>query len=273
MDSKRFVEALWLEEKGDTTKIVSRLRSVETSGIPAVLKKRVDEFDVDYNCITIVDDAFSKVLQICRDNGILGGDSALGAIPVLFRWNNYDTEANRAYVSDRIFKHRGESVFLLDEDIRSYHTPPDGLYVMGFYSDSIGYHVVDGSSCELLYTNNLTEVFWFAVLTCEYLLVGAKTPTITPALALTNEDKKALFETYIQTIESKSDGASETWPRIMAFPGKPGCFANSCLKLQNTARREVAVAFVECWKDVKTIVEYGSSEGDGSADSSEVKTK
>ena len=270
MDSKQFLEALWLEENGDTTRVISRLRSEsDTSKIPTALERRVREFNANYNCITIVDDSFSKVLTICRDNGILGGDSPLGAIPVLFRWNRGANDEEEQEIVDRIFNHREESVFLLDEEIRSYHCAPEGLRVIGFYSDAMGYHIIDETAGELLCTENEQEVLWFAVLTCEYLLVGAKTPVITPAFPVENSVKKKLFDTYLQMGATTTKSISEKGLRIMAFPGKPGCFANACFKAQNDPKNKIKMAFVDCWKDVQDIVESGKTDGgsdDGSSD-------
>ena len=264
MDSKLFLEALWLEENGDTTRIISRLRS-EAGMIPLALEKKVSEFNANYNCITIVDDDFSKVLQICRDYGILGGDSPLGAIPVLFRWNKGANDKEEQEIVDRIFNHRRESVFLLDEEVRSYHCAPKGLRVIGFYSDAMGYHIIDETGGELLCTENEQEVLWFAVLTCEYLLVGAKTPVIKPTYPMENRVKKELFDTYLQMGATMTESIGKRWLRIMAFPGRPGCFANACFKAQNDAKNKIKMAFVDCWKDVQDIVESGKTD-DGDDD-------
>ena len=251
IDSRTIIKYLWKKHCGNISAILADLRRDPSGGYIRTSDAIAEAaaFDERYCSITIAQDGFKDILYIIEST--LNFPTELGPTPVLFRWNRTGSDDEDNEVVKRLLADRQKTTFVLADDIRQYHAP-GSLSVIGYYTSADGYHIVDGTGRELLCTEYETEVLWFALITCKYLLIGGKTPVSSvAALTINDELKQKLVNIYVKS------GPTPKVPQIlvMALPGAAGCFSNRCLKGQRNPGQLVTIAFVDSWKDVATITD------------------
>lgn len=258
------IKGLWLVHKGDNSTVLKAIKAKEE--LPTEMMSEIHAFDSKYGSITIVDDGYLDVLSrwisisdAIENAGLKDLAPLPPQAPVLVRWNSLAIDSSKSDEKDinriALLERYNASVFLLDDDIRSYASTiakatAAGLNVLGYYSDELGYHLVDGNMNDVLTTRYPEELQTCALISCKFLLVGAKPPIVEPHSLLGLSQKTAMFFAYSaqQTVYGGS--------RVMAFPGRPGCFANMCLKQQNEPGSKIRVFFAESWSDVKEITGF-----------------
>ena len=127
------------------------------------------------------------------------------------------------------------NIFILDRNVKKYNIS-EKVNGFGYIydNDTESYQIYHIHLSEpVLVTKSFEEVRNFAVVSCKFLLVGNKCDESNEAF------KNQMLNTYLI-------GGNDC--RVMAVPGRSGCFANKCLKTIPE------VMFIDCWDDVDNIV-------------------
>lgn len=243
VETNRIIKALWIKNKGNTEKIMKDVREHAEAEALKDYDREITEFDKTYSCITAFDKEYEKIQE--RIAPLEKEDGDINA-PFLLRWK-------RGTISmERLLNKYDKSIFILDENFGKY-VFPEGVCVFG-YRTSVDkkISICDENGTVVLICDRMEEVIWFAVQTCKYLLIGGKGAAFENSpTAIPKADKLELINMFVNIMKANSD------KRIMALPGKAGCFANYCLKQQvnicDTATFGIPFLFVDSWADIIAI--------------------
>ena len=225
MKPAEIIKYLWIKYDGDFFSILNAIKNKEEVPDNEEEKRKLAKFDSQYDSLTIIDDEYQKKIRPRLEN-------ELDHPCILIRWHRG--------VSKSIFDDYEDGVFLLGGELSKYNIPV-GIKVFGYEYDSSTkeysiYHHLRVPA--ILITKDPEEVKNFALATCRFLLVGNKDSEIDPSFGS-------------QVIQSYLAGGDRM---IMAAPGRPGCYANKCLK-------EIPdVEFIDCWEDIKQIIQDNNKE-------------
>lgn len=231
MDSTQLIKHLWIKYDGDPKAILKAIK--EKTDLPASdteakeIELKIAKFDSDYDSLTVVDSEFQAKLQ-----PRLAEKTAIIPQPFLIRWNRAVTLSVKKCIIDEF----DQNVFILDGNLKKYNIP-ETINGFGYIydNDTESYQIYHTCiSDPILVTKSIEEVKNFAILSCKFLLIGSKCDEL-------NES----FKTQILHAYYNDD---DIISNIMAIPGKPGCFANKCLK------SVPEIMFIDCWDDIYNVI-------------------
>lgn len=230
MDATKLVKNLWIKFDGDSSRIFEAIK--KKTDLPSSDEEvkeaelRIAKFDSEYDSLTIIDEKYQEKFQPRWNEFAFGRQP-----PFLIRWNRTATSVVTRHIMDE-FDH---NIFILDRNVKKYNIS-EKVNGFGYIYDNDTetyqiYHI--HLSEPVLVTKSFEEVRNFAVVSCKFLLVGNKCDESNEAF------KNQMLNTYLI-------GGNDC--RVMAVPGRSGCFANKCLKTIPE------VMFIDCWDDVDNIV-------------------